>query len=60
MVFCADDGLNESQPPSAVPDFELCGATDVFTADEAASEGTALLSALDEAAQSLCDENWDW
>jgi hypothetical protein len=46
--FLEDDGLNESQPAAAIPDFDLDDSADLPTPEEAAEDGKALLAVLDD------------
>ena len=55
--FLEDDGLNESQPAAAIPDFDPDDSADLPTPEEAAEDGKALLAVLnDPKLAGLCDE----
>ena len=46
--FLEDDGLNESQPAAAIPDFDPHDSTDLPTPEEVAEDGKALLVVLND------------
>ena len=46
--FLEDDGLNESQPEAAIPDFDPDDSADLPTPEEAAEDGKALLAVLND------------